>query len=213
MKNKLRNYIDSLFEDAPKTRKAFDLREELLSNLNDKYDDLISKGCSEEDAYQAAITGIGDVSELINALGTDNIMGDGLSEEDRKKSAMLISVAVMMYILSVIPLFILQNVTGLIIMFAVIAVATGIIVYNSISRPKYRRADETIVEEFKEWKSANNDSVRIRKSISSAMWPLIVVAYFFASFYFDSWAYSWMIFLVGAALQNIIKLIFDLKGK
>jgi hypothetical protein len=95
----------------------------------------------------------------------------------------------------------------------IVAAATGMLVYNAMSRPKYTRADETLVEEFKEWKSANDDNIRVRRAISSAMWPIIVVVYFFISFAFHAWAYSWLIFILGAAFENILKLIFELRRK
>ena len=211
MKNKLRDYIDQLFQDTPKSKRSIELREELLSNLSEKYDDLIQRGYSEEDAYQAAISGIGDVGQLIDALGRDPVR-----EEDdtrwRKTNAVLVSCSVMLYILSVIPLFILQDITGLIVMFALAALATGLIVFSFMSRPKYHRADETVVEEFKEWQSDHQKTAHLQKSISSIIWPLIVVLYFFVSFRFGAWAYSWILFILGAAVQNIIKLIIDMKG-
>ena len=32
-----------------------------------------------------------------------------------------------------------------------IAAATGLLIYNGMTKPHYSRADDTIVEEFKEW--------------------------------------------------------------
>mgnify|MGYP000812568407 CR=1 FL=1 len=37
MKDKLRNFIESLFEDAPKNKQTIELKEEMLQNLIDKY--------------------------------------------------------------------------------------------------------------------------------------------------------------------------------
>lgn len=210
MKNKLRAYIDSLFTDAPKIRKAYDLREELLSNLNAKYDDLINRGYSEEEAYQAAVAGIGDVSELIAALSGGDPFG-GPSDHERKRSAVIVAVAVMLYILAVVPLILLQSISGLVITFFIIAGATGMLIYNSRIQPKYYKADETLVEEFKEWKSANNDRIRLQKNISAALWPLIVVCYFFISFIYTAWVWSWIIFILGAVIEKIIKLVLELK--
>ena len=211
MKNKLRDYINLLFQDVPVSKRSVELREELLSNLCDKYDDLIGKGFSEENAYQSAISGIGDVGELIDALGSDPLQNED-TIRSQKTSAIVISCGVMLYILAVIPVLVLQNIIGVIIMFALAAIATGLIVYNAVSHPKYRRRDETIVEEFKEWKSASNDVRQLRKSVSAIIWPLIVVLYFLISFYFDAWAYSWIIFILGTALQNIINLLINMKG-
>ena len=44
MRDKLKQHIDTLFASAPQTEAARELREELLQNLTDKYDDLIAQG-------------------------------------------------------------------------------------------------------------------------------------------------------------------------
>ncbi|MFR9189154.1 MAG: hypothetical protein ACLVL7_02035 [Anaerotruncus massiliensis (ex Togo et al. 2019)] len=44
MQDKLRAFIDTLFEDAPAGKKVVELKEEMLQNLNDKYSDLLSEG-------------------------------------------------------------------------------------------------------------------------------------------------------------------------
>ena len=212
MRDKLRAYIDSLFADAPKTRKAYELKEELLSNLNAKYDDMIQEGHSDEEAYQAAVGSIGDVGELIGALDRDGGLHEHVSEAERKKFALMVSGSIALYIVAVVPLLLLQNVAGLILLLVIAAAATGILIYSSMSRPKYYKADETVVEEFKQWNRANSDKIRIRKSISSVLWTLIVVVYLVVSFATFAWYITWIIFLIGAAIENIIKLAFELKG-
>lgn len=84
MTEKIRNYINELFMDAPKTRKAFDLKEEVTLNTIEKYQDLVSEGYREEDAYQNVISSIGDVTELFADL-EDPVLYV-LPEEDRHKS-------------------------------------------------------------------------------------------------------------------------------
>lgn len=96
-------------------------------------------------------------------------------------------------------------------MFMFIAVATGLLVYNANSRPKYHKANETIVEEFKEWKSHNKQIEKVKNSIISAAWAIIVALYFILSFTFGIWAYSWIIFIIGVAIDKIIRAYFELK--
>jgi len=64
MNEKLRNHINILFAAAPKNRKAEELKEELLTNLNDKYDDLLKSGYDSTSAFHIALSGIGDIDEL-----------------------------------------------------------------------------------------------------------------------------------------------------
>ena len=44
MNDKLRSYINTLFQDAPQTKKTVELKEEMLQNLTDKYNDLVAAG-------------------------------------------------------------------------------------------------------------------------------------------------------------------------
>lgn len=217
MKENLRKYIDNLFAQAPNTPKVMELKEELLSNLAAKYDDLITQGRSEDDAYKIAVGGIGDVNELIKGLENDKIYNYARQESDRRKSAMLVSIAVGLYIISIASVILCTMIpavgpeAGAVVMFIIAAIATSLLVFSAMSRPKYRRSDNTIVEEFKEWNNTNNQNRQVYRSVISAMWPLIVVIYLILSFVFGSWAYSWIIFLIGVALQHIIKLVFEMR--
>lgn len=217
MYENLRRRLDELFENAPKTRRANELKEELLANLTDKYNDLVASGKSEDEAVNIAIAGIGDVDELIKGLGESDVLNNEKMQKDREKRALVTSISVGLYIMSIVVLILCVTVLGLsgevsvCLMFTIIAIATSLIVYNSISRPKYVKADDTIVEEFKEWKSANSAQIEVVRSVKSIAWLAIVALYFILSFAFHAWAYSWIIFIIGAAIEKIIGLAFELR--
>lgn len=217
MYEKLRNSVEELFKNAPKTHRANELKEELLANLIDKYDDLVSSGKNEEEAFNIAISSIGDVDELIEGLKEKDVFNYNQVQKHRKKSALILSISIGLYIMSVVVLILLNEVFGInenisvSIMLTIVAVATCLIVYNAASRSKYIKSDDTIVEEFKEWKSSNNAQKEIIKSIKSIVWLGIVAVYFILNFAFGAWAYSWIIFIIGAAIEKIITLSFKLK--
>lgn len=217
MYEKLQVRIDGLFENAPKNNRARELKEELLANLIDKYNDLIEKGKEEDEAVSLAVASIGDVDELIRGLRQNDIFDKEQLKKDREKSAILVASAVGMYIMGVVVLilgcevFMMNEDIAVCIMLTIDALATGLIVYNSISRPKYVKEDNTVVEEFKEWKSSNEKNNSIVQSIRSMMWCLILAIYFLISFKFYIWSYSWIIFFVGVAIDRMISLIFDLR--
>ncbi len=71
MENRIRKHIEGIFASAPGTAKAREIREEMIINVIERYHDHLGEGMSEEDAYRAAITGIGDVSGLIDSLRRD----------------------------------------------------------------------------------------------------------------------------------------------
>ena len=64
MREKIRVYVKALFSDAAPTIRNADVQQEILQHTLDRYDDLIAAGKSEQEAYDEAVGGIGDVSEL-----------------------------------------------------------------------------------------------------------------------------------------------------
>ncbi len=171
MKHKLREYIDTIFADAegraPYNERLRELKEEMLQNLCDRYDDLIAKGKTPAAAYNIAVAGVGDISELLDSV-VGGASADGFEKKTatppppksgkrpltpeeretvrryRERSAVVTAVAVAMYILCWLPLAILENVAGrvgssigLILMFGMIAAATFAIIHNSMSKPKF----------------------------------------------------------------------------
>ena len=214
MKDKLRSYVEKLFEDAPKSSKTIELKEEILQNVMDKYNDMISEDKTEEAAYNIAIANIGDVGELISSINEDRSKKVSTDDIDsaRKKSALLVSGAVVLYISCLVPVFIFQNVNGVIGMFLFIAFATGMLVYNECTKPTYTKKDETVVEEFKAWKEQQSEKTRAIKAISSALWAIVTTIYIIISFLTGAWYITWVIFLIGTAIENIIKAVFELKN-
>lgn len=217
MYERLRKRVDELFENAPKTRRANELKEELMANLIDKYNDLIAAGKDEDEAINNAIAGIGDIDDLLRGLRENDVFNYEEIKKERQKSALVLSISIGMYIISIVILILCTEVFGLdgtigvCIMLTIDAVATGLIIYNAISRPKYMKTDDTMVEEFKQWKSKNSHKNKLLQSIKSIVWTLIVAIYLITSFIFGIWAYSWIIFIIGAAIEKIITLAFELK--
>jgi len=220
MEDKLRRHIDNLFAETTPTKKSVELKEEMIQNLHDKYNDLISEGKTEEAAYNIAVAGIGDINGLLAELEkemTNNEPTIYETEATRKKSAMLTAIAVMMYIVCILPLIIMSMVgfrytpeIGIPIMFIMIAGATGLLIYNSMTKPKYHGSD-TMVGEFREWQSDDKDRKAMRKAISSALWSIIVALYLIVSFATYAWHITWIIFILGAVVESLMNVIFTLK--
>ena len=220
MEDKLRWYVEGLFEEAPPTKKAVELKEEMIQNLQDKYKDLITEGKTPEAAYNIVVAGIGDVSSLLKVLEDETMPDIEKYEAAQRKSAMLTSIAVMMYILSVLPLIILSvvgsaryDIIGLPILFIMVAAATGLLIYNNMTKPRYHKQDDTMVEEFREWQSDTHETRQMRRAISSALWSIIVVLYFIISFTTRAWHISWIIFILGGAVESLINLFITAKKR
>ena len=65
MREQLKQYVELLFAGA---KDCEDIKQEILQNTLDRYDDLIAEGKVPEAAYRLAITGIGDVNEILGII-------------------------------------------------------------------------------------------------------------------------------------------------
>ena len=123
----------------------------------------------------------------------------------------------MLYILSVIPVILFEQfgyeIIGVSLMFIMVAIATGLIIYNAMTKPKYLKKDDSMVEEFKEWKTNQYSPNRsAMKAINSAIWSITVVIYMIISFTTFAWHITWVLFLIAAAVQGVVKAVFELRG-
>ena len=132
-----------------------------------------------------------------NEVNTEN-------EEKKKKSALLLAVAIMLYITSVVPPILIDGAVGPALMFVMVAVATGIIVYRSIVNSKNKREDE---EEKK--KEPENP---VLKAVKSCVWAVAIIVYFLISFFTGAWYITWLVFPITGAITDVIEACFDLKG-
>lgn len=64
MRNELIQYVKLLFAGNPGTE---EMQEEILRNTLERYDDLVVQGNPPEKAYRLAISGIGDIEEILGA--------------------------------------------------------------------------------------------------------------------------------------------------
>lgn len=218
MEDRLRRHIEELFAETAPTRKAVELKEEMLQNLTEKYADLLGEGKSPEAAYNIAVAGIGDISGLLEGLENDAVNIE-FATEQRRRSALLTAIAVMLYILSALPLIVISIVSGttlgvtigLIILFIMVAAATGLLIYNGMTKTRHNKSADTMVDEFRQWQSGEDNRKNLRRAISAALWSLIVALYFIISFTTFAWQFTWVLFILGAMLESLISITFAMK--
>ncbi len=211
MREQLIRYIDLLFAGASD---AGDIKQEILQNTLDRYDDLISQGKSPEAAYRLAISGIGDISEILgeqpqpSAKGT--VSNGEFSIKDAPWKKVLRAIAVGLYIISAIPLFVLgemgMDTIGLCGTLAIVAVATILMVIAAKGSEKSSQKDSKTARE-----AEYSPQTQLRKSISSIVWTLATIAYFILSFATHAWFITWVIFPLAGAIQGLIIACIDLK--
>ena len=219
MNDRLQAYIDGLFRNAPQTDKIGEIKEEILQNTIDRYNDLIAEGKGEEEAYRTAIAGIGDVDDLIGSVAAQTPKAAEVnSQRIEQLRALLLSVAVGLYICCVIPPILFDmipgwgNAIGPVLMFVMIAVATALIIYRSSLRStSYTQADaeyDAHVENAR--KAGKVEKGPVEKAVEGLLGCLMLVTYFAVSFATGAWYITWLIFPIFGALRGVSHAIFDL---
>ena len=191
-------YVSLLFAGA---HNCEDTKQEILQNTLDRYDDLIAEGKSPEAAYRLAITGIGDVGEI---LGRNDTVLAAVPEaqkdtgRDTPAKKLLRAIAVGLYILCPLPLFVLgemgMNTFGLCGTLCFVAVATVLIILGSKKSDDGSRQEE---EDDDEPKS------ELGKSISGLIWAIGLAVYLIVSFLTMAWHITWVIFPILGAVNAL----------
>lgn len=212
MREQLIQYVNLLFAGA---QDSDEVRTEILQNTLDRYDDLIAQGKSPEAAYRLAITGIGDVNEILGTTAvSDTIPVQNQTKpireiEDDPKAKKMRAIAIAMYILCPVPLFILSEFNlptlGLCLTIALVAAATYVIV---ICGKKDTESYEP--EECKKVTTVTPNQ-KLKESIRSLIGALTLAVYLVVSFATGVWEITWLIFPISGCIKGLINAIVDLK--
>jgi hypothetical protein len=210
MREKLIRYVDLLFAGIPD---ATEIRQEILQNTLDRYDDLIDQGKSPEAAYSLSIAGIGDISELLhqnNPQTPPSAAGVTPTEHNEIQRKKTRAFAIFLYILCPIPLFILNefgyDVMGLCMTLLLVAAATYLIIISGKGKSETPDPDDD------ESDSISTPDQKFRDSIGSVIWAIGLGIYLILSFITDGWFITWVIFPLIGCVQGLVNAILDLKG-
>ena len=203
MRDQLIQYVNLMFAGA---RDCEDIKQEILQNTLDRYDDLVAEGKAPEAAYRLAITGIGDINEI---LGTEpqaqqSYQAAAPVEKDNPQKKLQRAVGIGLYIICPIPMFMTDGSTlGLCLLLILVALATMLMV---VSSSKTQQDDSTRQTQPVEL----TPQQELRKSIKSIISILGLAAYFIVSFATGAWYITWIIFPLTGAVQGLVRAILDL---
>ena len=169
----IRNYLDNIFSNLPKSAEIIKLKEELLSNMEVKYRELKESGKTENEAIGIVISEFGNIDELIMELGIENrkpiesIHTVTMEEaenymRDKVKYGKLIAVGVILCILAPAMLMFTHNIIiggvfgteinvetleglSVIPLFIFIAIAVGLFIYAGTQLDKYKYLEEDFI--------------------------------------------------------------------
>ncbi|MBQ5973312.1 MAG: hypothetical protein IJL69_03860, partial [Oscillospiraceae bacterium] len=81
MREKLKDHIETLFAAAPDTESARNLKDEVLQNTLDRYDDARAAGAAEEAAWAEAVEALDGLEAVIRDLGGEPAPADRRGKE------------------------------------------------------------------------------------------------------------------------------------
>lgn len=202
MREQLIQYVDLLFAGSSNHE---DMHQEILQNTLDRYDDLVSQGKNPEAAYRLAISGIGDINEI---LGSDSepvaspvTTSVSKSSNTSQRGRWMYAVAISMYICCVLPVIALGNIAdgliGVCLMFLMIAAATVLIILSGDNQKQ--TANKT-------------QRASLPRALRNAWNTVTLVIYLVLSFLTGAWHITWLIFPIMAAAKGIVQAVLDLKG-
>ncbi len=197
MREQLEQYVNLLFAGAAD---AEDIKQEILQNTLDRYDDLVDQGKVPEAAYRLAIAGIGDINEILGTNVPRNVVSHPVTKEDDEDTPtkkLLRAVAVGLYILCPMPLIVLgdmgMDTIGLCGTLAIVALATVLIMLGAKKENKESQKEKE-----------NDTRTPLQKGISALIWALGLAVYILWSFSSGAWYATWVIFPILAALDPLI---------
>lgn len=208
MREQLIQYVNLLFAGAADCE---DIKQEILQNTLDRFDDLVGQGKSPEAAYRLAISGIGDINEIlgntqktqVSTIHARNNTAEQETEDDIKRKKIR-AVGIAMYILCAVPLIILSDLglatLGLCLTLALVACATYLMIITG------KKDDEEDEE-----KPSVAPKHPLKERIGNIIWVIGLITYFGISFTTGAWYITWLIFPILACARGLSDAIIDLK--
>ena len=190
-----------------KLRRERNLSQEDLANELDVSRQTISKWETNQ-----SITDFDKIVPLCEYFGitTDELLTgnkdivEANAKDVKSNFARNIAIAVMLYILSIVAIVLCaaefnQPIIGVSIFFVLIALGTGLLIYNGIYYKKESKDEPT---------TKQRNIIKQVTDIVDAVGLLIYLAVSFMTF---AWHITWIIFIIIGIVNQIIKLIFSLK--
>lgn len=222
MREQLVQYVNLLFAGSDGTE---EIKQEILQNTLDRFDDLVARGSTEEAAYRQAIAGIGDVGEILG--GTRPAAQADVPQEEGGSplpgfegtgpavARMMRAVAIFLYIVSPVPLLLLDALgwdnIGLCLTLVIVAIATLLLL--TFKAPAGKKGAQAAQEQSEQHPSERSPEGQrnLESSVKKLMRTLGVVLYFVISFSTGAWLITWLIFPIERALEGVICASLDLR--
>ena len=208
MREQLIQYVNLLFAGAADCE---DVKQEILQNTLDRFDDLVSQGKSPEAAYRLAISGIGDINEILGQEPPTGQQAETITcaepiaqaDPDEKERKLRRAAAIAFYICCPVPLFILGDTLGLCLLLIMVAAATALMVMSANHKGE---TEEELPNDNRSPQARNR--IRTVKTVTGFM---SVAIFLVISFLTGAWYITWLVFPLFGCVNGLIIACIDLK--
>ena len=201
MKKELKKKLESMCDEIG-TAAAAEKIDEMVGRISTEFDRKVSEGKSELDAYRELLADVEKIKAMLESLPeTDEESEKKERERNAKKTnALLDTIETCMWLLTPVVYLAVSFLFGhwhmTWLMF--LSSAIGSVLFDMLR--KYNKGipfDKVMHQEF-----------------SGVLWLGIVIVYFLYSFTFSgwTWAYSWLIFPLGAVIEVIRAGLWRMRG-
>ncbi|MCR4716432.1 MAG: permease prefix domain 1-containing protein [Lachnospiraceae bacterium] len=160
----IKNYLETMFAKLPNTPEVRKAKAELLQMMEDKYNELIDEGNNENTAVGTVISEFGNLDELAESLGLSKLVEETKANDDgierrnisleevkdfiscRTRKAMFLALGILLIIVSIASPILFSSFSqpqlGVTLMFVLIALGVGSIIYSSFTDYEWKFIDE-----------------------------------------------------------------------
>lgn len=227
--DQIKAYVDAMFTSLPNTRAAAEMKQNILENMQDHYEELIAQGKSENEALGTVISQFGNIDEIKKALNEEETptgipveptihvepvapVTSPEYEDFERIKPYLIAAGVILLVLSPVAYMFGSAVTGWfgkgisdlvgeILFFLFVAAAVGLFVWLHGKESYYRRTLNVPPFSSKYNDAFNTTWERMsRKNFAGTIYTCATILYLFLGFTIHWWHPGWMIFLIATAV-------------
>ena len=214
MESRIHAHLDHLFAGVAPDARVSEIKMELYMNTIDRYHDLLAEGKTPEEAFLGATDRIGDVEEILKTIGVSlpqapqqpqNEHQSPLPKGKTRRKILRTQGCHVITMLLLTFYFIFSFATSAWhitwILFLILPALEN--VYTAVIDLVYAKNPNEIYV-------ADEETKKLQKNLSGAIWLTVLVMYFIISFIFSHWHLTWVIFLLGSAAQGILHIILML---
>lgn len=193
MKKEIEKKIKELCDNAGSAAAA-EICPDLTEDIERAYDERVAAGMSELDAYRDVFRNVGEIKKMLYSmpLTEEEELGRRTKENRKYNEKLLDKICSSLWLLVVIVYLLFSMSVG----------GWGytwlIFLWGAIG--------QTFFGMIKKYNRGTPLKKVLRKGISTIMWLAITMLYFLFSFATGSWHITWIIFIFGALLENVINI-------